>query len=43
MERKRLSKAARASEAQAGLSQGLDLMLGKTVSPWRVLSKADPV
>ena len=37
-----MSNAARASEAQAGLSQGLDLMLGKTVSPCRVLSKAEP-
>lgn len=33
---------ARTRAAQAGLSQGLDLMLGKTISPWRGLSKADP-
>ena len=32
---------ARMRAAQTGLSQGLDLMLGKTISPWRVLSKPD--
>ena len=34
-----MSKAARAREVHAGLGQGLDLILGKTVSLWRVLSK----
>ena len=33
---------ARTRAAQTGLSQGLDLMLAKTISPRGVLSKADP-